>query len=109
MPKRPVSVTLEDANLVWLRGRAAATGRRSLSDLLDALVTEARLGGRAADVPSRSVVGSIDIADDDDDLARADQAIARLFAQSLGRPLLAREPSEADGASVRASRGKRRG
>ena len=110
MPKKPLSVTLESANLVWLRGRAAATGRRSVSDLLDALVTEARLAGRAADAPSRSVVGTVDIAADDPDLARADDEIGRLFAQSLSRPILVREPRveyERSGGPTQA--GKRRG
>jgi hypothetical protein len=86
MPKRPLSVTLEDANLVWLRGRAAATGRRSVSDLLDAILTEARIGGQMAGVPSRSVVGTIDIAADDPDLQRADEQIARVFAHSRSMP-----------------------
>ena len=90
MPKRAVSLTLDDANLLWLRGRAAAAGRRSVSDLLDAIVTDARLAG-AASAPSRSVVGTIDIADDDPDLARADEEIERLFSRSAGYPLLVKE------------------
>jgi hypothetical protein len=91
MSKKALSVTLDDANLLWLRGRAAAAGRRSVSDLLDAIVTEARLAGSPANAPSRSVAGTIDIADDDPDLQRADEEIARLYERSLARPFLARE------------------
>jgi hypothetical protein len=34
-------------NLHWLRGQAAATARGSVSEMLDRVVTEARLGGRS--------------------------------------------------------------
>jgi hypothetical protein len=57
MSKEPASVTLGRANLVWLRGRAARTKRRSLSDTLDAIVTAARLGGHATGA-IRSVVST---------------------------------------------------
>jgi hypothetical protein len=107
MPKRPLSVTLEQANLMWLRGRAAATGRRSVSDLLDAIVTEARLGRRLAGVPSRSVVGTLDIAADDPDLERADEQIARLFSRSLSRPFLSEASAANSARTGRASRRKK--
>ena len=58
MAKRPVSVTLETDNLVWLRGRAGASGE-SVSQVLDDIVTAARIEGRYG--PSRSVAGTIDI------------------------------------------------
>ena len=111
MAKKPVSVTLEDDNLLWLRGRAVAGRHRSLSDLLDSLVTEARLAGSSRDAPSRSVVGTVDIADDDPDLAGADEAIGALYARSLGRPILVREAAATPttpGAASR-TRKKRRG
>ena len=94
MPKQAVSVTLEDDNILWLRGRTRAGGRRSLSDLLDAIVTEARLGGRGPG-ESRSVVGTVDIAASDPDLTGADEEIAGLFARSLAQPLLVREDRSA--------------
>jgi hypothetical protein len=110
MAKRPLSVTLDAANLVWLRGRAAATGRRSVSELLDAIVTDARLGGRQPDVPSRSVAGTIDIAADDPDLDGADALIATLFSRSLSRPFLAREASPTyQAGTVKTPRRKSRG
>ena len=47
MPKRAVSLTIDEANLLWLRGQTAASGNRSLSDTVDRLITEARKSGRA--------------------------------------------------------------
>jgi hypothetical protein len=90
MPKDPVSVTLERGNLAWLRGRAAALKRHSLSEALDALVTRARLGDAPA-APSRSVVGTIDISPDDPDLDRGDEYVRALMDASLKRPSLVRE------------------
>jgi len=45
MAKQPISVTLEADNLMWLKGRVGATGLRSVSELLDRLVTQARSSG----------------------------------------------------------------
>jgi len=86
MRKQPVSVTLQADNLLWLRGRATALRRRSLSAALDALIAEARRGDRLAPAGARSVVGTIDLAASDPDLAGADADIAKLFAASRGRP-----------------------
>lgn len=90
MPKVPLSVTLDDANLLWLRGRAAGRKKRSLSETLDEILTEARAGGAGADAV-RSVVGTVDIADDDPNLELADAAVGALFETSLGRPFLVKE------------------
>ena len=60
MAKQAISVTLEADNLTWLKGRAGAAGLRSVSELLDQLVSAARAAGRTG--PARSVVGTIDIA-----------------------------------------------
>lgn len=85
MPKKPLSVTLEEANLLWLRGRAAASKRRSLSEALDAVVTAARTGGIGA-APPTSVVGTVDIAADDPGLEHADAYLADVVAGSLDAP-----------------------
>ncbi len=85
MPKTPLSVTLDELNLLWLRGRAAGRKKRSLSDALDEILTEARRGGRGGDAV-RSVVGTVDIAGDDPTLARADAAVRSLVDNSLGVP-----------------------
>lgn len=80
-------MTLDAENLTWLKGRAGASGLRSVSELLDQIVSAARASGGAG--VSRSVAGTIEIADADPLLERADAAIRALFAASLGRPLVA--------------------
>jgi hypothetical protein len=82
MSKRALSVTLEPENILWLRGRARAGGRRSLSETLDRLVTEVRGGGKA---PScvRSVVGHIRIDESKGSLVAASETLRTLFADSL--------------------------
>ena len=107
MPKKPLSVTLEESNLLWLKGRAAATKRRSLSEALDELITSARAGGHGAETP-RSVVGTIDIAPGDPGLETAEAYLQETFAASLQRPFLARETPPAYGSSRKDTR-KRRG
>lgn len=83
MPKFPVSVTLDQDNLLWLKGRAAGTKRRSLSEALDQVVTAARLGGRSEE--ARSVIGTVDIDAEDPGLDRADATVHALFEASTRR------------------------
>lgn len=92
MPRRPISVTLDQANLLWLRGRARVSSGGNVSEALDRLISEAR-AGRGARVPARSVVGTVDLPDDDADLARADEAVRALFAASRPLPGPARAAS----------------
>jgi hypothetical protein len=89
MPKTAISVTLQTENLTWLKGRVRAGGARSVSDVLDRLVTEARTRGRGGEV--RSAVGTIDIDPSDPLLDRADEAIAALFAASPAWPTAVKE------------------
>lgn len=89
MAKRPISVTLDRANLTWLKARVGAAGARSVSDLVDRLITEARTSGATGG--TRSVVGTIDLDPSDPLLDDADAAIAGLFEQSLSRPALVKE------------------
>ena len=89
MPKLAISITLQTENLTWLKARARSGQARSVSDVLDRLVTEARTRGVASDV--RSVVGSIDVDPADPLLLNADAAIRALFAESLARPLMVKE------------------
>jgi hypothetical protein len=102
MPKRPVSVTLDENNLLWLRGRMARRKRRSLSDAIDEVITAARASG-ALEAP-RSVVGTIDLATDDPGLAHADAYTRALFTQSLSRSLTIHDESPAYQASPRRAR-----
>ena len=105
MGKRAISVTLETDNLVWLKARAGATGLRSVSQLIDRLVTQARTAG--APGPVRSVVGTIDIDAGDPSLEEADSAVRAMFDASLRRPMVVREVSPPDGPAR--SRKKSRG
>jgi len=84
MPRKAVSLTIEESNLVWLRGVTARSGVRSLSETVDRLITAARERGGAA-AAARSVVGTIDIAATDPALDEADDALRTLFARSLAR------------------------
>jgi hypothetical protein len=91
MAKQAISVTLDSDNLTWLKGRAGAAGLRSVSELLDQLVTAARQGGKVGH--SRSVVGTIDIDDADPLLDGADAAVRSLYDTSLRRPMMVKETS----------------
>jgi hypothetical protein len=90
MAKHAISVTLDAENLTWLKGRVGAAGLRSVSELLDQLVTAARAAGRVG--PARSVAGTVDIDSADPLLEKADAAVRAVFETSLGRPLVVREP-----------------
>lgn len=111
MAKRPVSVTLEDANLLWLRAHVTRGTRRNLSDALDAVVTAARQRPAGPD-ESRSVMGSIDLPSSDPDLANADAYIRTLFPDVGRSAVLARETAAPYATQRRrppAKRGGRRG
>ena len=103
MSKRSISVTIDEANLLWLRGRGY--GRGNLSAALDDLITAARAGRLAIPAPVRSVVGTIDLPADDPTLDRADDVIRDLFARSLSRPMMVKESKP----SPRLRRAKRHG
>jgi hypothetical protein len=87
--KQAISVTLDVENVTWLRGRAGGGGFRSVSDLLNRLIGDARAGGQTAGV--RSVVGTIDIDASDPLLSKADAAVRELYETSLARPLFREE------------------
>jgi hypothetical protein len=88
--KKPASFTLDAANLLWLKGQAMA-GDATVSGIVNRLVTEARLGGRARPESVRSVVGTIRIAESDPDLTGADSAVRDLFERSAARPIVVKE------------------
>jgi len=87
--KQAISVTLDADNVTWLKGRAGAGGVRSVSELLDQIVTAARQSGHGG--VSTSVVGTIDIDSSDPQLDQADAAVRYLFERSLGRVLAVKE------------------
>jgi len=102
MSKQAISVTLDAENLTWLKGRAGAAGLRSVSELLDQIVSAARASGQVG--PSRSVVGTIDIDPRDPSLEQADAALRVLFDASLRRPLMVKESTARYRISKRARR-----
>ena len=85
MPKKAVSLPLDEANVLWLKGRAYHGG--NLSAAVDDLITAARAGRLGSTPAVRSVVGTIDIAGDDPRLERADREMRDLFAASVSRTL----------------------
>ena len=89
MTKRAISVTLDADNITWLKGRAGATGVRSVSELLDQIVHAARKLGHGG--PSTSVIGTVDIDPQDPLLAHADEMVRAMFDKSIGRPLMVKE------------------
>jgi hypothetical protein len=89
MGKTAISVTLQAENLTWLKARVGSGHARSVSELLDRLVTEARTHGVGGEV--RSVVGTIDVHPSDPLLLKADDAVRALFAESLERPFAVKE------------------
>ena len=87
MGKKAISVTLRPENLLWLRGQAHASSRRSVSETLDELISEARAGTRGRPEAVKSVVGSIHIRASDPGLTQADATIRGLFSRSgVARP-----------------------
>jgi hypothetical protein len=106
MAKQPISVTLEADNLMWLKGRVGATGLRSVSELLDRLVTQARSSGAPAAM--RSVVGTIDVDPTDPLMEKSDDVVRGLFEASFGRPMMVKERRPAYGPR-RSQRKKPRG
>jgi hypothetical protein len=100
-----VSLTLEESNLLWLKGRARVLAGGSLSGAVDQLIDEARAGRLGAAEPARSVVGTIDVPDDGV-LARATEELRGGFDGSVVRPLTAHE--ERHGAVVAKSKRKKK-
>ena len=82
-------MTLHADNITWLKGRTGASGARSVSELLDQLVTAARQSRHAG--PARSVVGTVDIDPSDPLLTQADEVMRAMFNQSIGRPSIVKE------------------
>lgn len=104
MARKAVSVTLEESNLMWLRGQAGVTSAGNVSKALDRLIASARASGEAR--PVRSVAGTVRLPPDDPDLTRATAAVRALFAESLSRPMFVRGTSEPSGAVRSAKRRK---
>jgi hypothetical protein len=97
MPKKAVSITLDQSNLLWLKGRARVLAGGSLSEAVDQLIDEARAGKLGAAEESRSVAGTIEIPDEAT-LTAASAALRAAVTSSLDRSMLApdaRKPARA--------------
>jgi len=81
--------------LLWLRGQARQSGKGSMSELLDRILTEARSAGWTEVGALRSVVGTIDLTEDDPNLESADAYIRTVFAQSARQPMFVKEAKTA--------------
>jgi hypothetical protein len=103
MARKAVSVTLDEGNLMWLRGRARVVAGGNLSEVIDRIVNKARTGTEEPR-PIRSVVGTVRIPTDDPDLSKAKAAVRALFEESLSRPIYVRETAEPFGARTAAAR-----
>ena len=112
MAKTAISLTIEQTNLLWLKGRARVVSGGSLSEAVDQLITEARAGRLGQHHPPKSVVGTIDLPDDEG-LLSGTEALNSLFANSLSRPIFLREDSPGNvvdkAAEKKMTRKKRRG
>jgi hypothetical protein len=102
MARQAISVTLDAENLTWLRGRIGGGKGKSVSDLLNQLVTDARRTGSVG--APRSVVGTVEIDAGDPLLNEADAALHALFERSMSRPTVVRERRSAYGRRVRGSK-----
>src|SRR5262245_43103810 len=83
MNKQPISVTLDPDNLLWLRTRMIASGCRSVSEVLNRLIRDARTPEHSQAKTLRSVIGTLRIAEADPDLLTADEAVRALFPHRL--------------------------
>jgi hypothetical protein len=83
---------LDQDNVLWLKAQAVGSAKGTVSDVLDRLVSHVRADGRSEPGAIRSVAGTIDLPEDDPDLAQADTYVRTIFDRSLSRPMLAREP-----------------
>jgi hypothetical protein len=107
MAKTAISLTIDQTNLLWLKGRARVVSGGSLSEAVDQLITEARAGRLGLADPHRSVVGTIDLPDDEM-LLQGSSALNALFAESLSRPIFVHEDSRGYRAPKRAAAKKSR-
>ena len=102
MARTAISVTLDTENLTWLRGRIGGGKGKSVSDLLNQLVTAARRTGSVG--APRSVVGTVEIDAGDPQLEEADAALRVLFERSVSRPTVVRERRATYGQRARGSK-----
>jgi hypothetical protein len=89
--KKAASFTIDESNLLWLKAQAAASDAGTASSVVDRLITQARTSGTAQPGTVRSVVGTIDLLDDDPELLQADAFVRGLFDRSAAQPRVTKE------------------
>jgi hypothetical protein len=104
MPKKAVSVTLDEMNLLWLKGRSRISSGGNLSEELDKLITAARFGKGGVVPVVRSAVGMVDLSDDPD-LEKADAAVRAMWDEYLAKVSVMAE----DAPGYKPARKKKRG
>jgi len=82
MPKKAMSVTLDAANVLWLKGRARVSSGNNVSEELDKIITAARFGKGGVAPAVVSAVGLVDLSDDPN-LERADAALRQMWDEYL--------------------------
>jgi hypothetical protein len=85
MGRKAVPIDLDPGNLQWLQGRLLATGRRDLSEMINDLVAQARCQASEAVSNVQSIVGQVQISEEDPELLDADAAVRALFKTSQRR------------------------
>lgn len=85
MSNKTIAIDLDPGNLLWLKARALAAGRRSMSEVLNQIIARARCSGTSEQQEVKSIVGQARISEDDPDLVEADAAIRTLFEASHDR------------------------
>lgn len=85
MNKQAISVTLEVENLLWLQAQTRAQRRRSVSEMLDNLIRQARTKNKNQTSLHRSIVGTMRLVDSDSNLDTADIAVRAFFSTALER------------------------
>lgn len=85
MNKQAISVTLDVDNLLWLQAQTRSQRRRSVSDMLDSLIRQARARTKNQASSHRSIVGTARIVDADANLDTADVAVRAFFSTALER------------------------
>jgi hypothetical protein len=104
MARKAVSVTLDEMNLLWLKGRCRISSGGNLSEELDRLITAARFGKGGVAPVVRSAVGMVDLSDDPD-LEKADAAVRAMWDEYLAKVSLMAE--DAPGSKAPRRRKKR--
>ena len=102
MPKKAVSVTLDEANVLWLKGRARLSGG-NVSEALDQLITRARSGQSGHHAAATSIVGMVDLSDDPD-LLKADAAVREWFTEYQAKTFVVNEAAPTDVKRTKAKR-----